>query len=382
MAISVGTAVTRALARTRYVLFTTFDIAKWLALALCAFLAQCESGSLISQVNNMPSSWMPRPPGTPPGPATMPAATSAPATQSATSMPSTAPSTQPVLRRVSLGEQWLKWITANVGWAVAFAASAMLVLIAIAALCSWISSRGQLMFIDGIVQNRAAIAEPWRACSHLGNSLFGWSLALNLVGLLLTAGIVGIGVAIAWSDLHSQSFGAPAITAIVVTSVLMLGNALAFTLIRMLLQDFVVPAMYLHNLRVRPAWILVKNEIISGYVGEVVLFYLMGIVVGLATATIATALSCATCCITALPYIGTVILLPLFVFKRCYALCFIDQFGPRWTVFFDASQRCKKCGYDLRYTPQSPACPECGTSREHFTASTQMPAPPPPPPTF
>jgi hypothetical protein len=42
---------------------------------------------------------------------------------------------------------------------------------------------------------------------------------------------------------------------------------------------------------------------------------------------------CATCCITALPYIGTVILLPAFVFMRCYTLSFLERFGPDWRLF-------------------------------------------------
>ena len=35
----------------------------------------------------------------------------------------------------------------------------------------------------------------------------------------------------------------------------------------------------------------------------------------------------------AIPYVGTVILLPLFVFAEAYPLYFIEQFGPEWQVF-------------------------------------------------
>jgi hypothetical protein len=34
-----------------------------------------------------------------------------------------------------------------------------------------------------------------------------------------------------------------------------------------------------------------------------------------------------------LPYLGTVILLPLYVFNRAYVLAFIEQFGPSWQLF-------------------------------------------------
>ena len=43
--------------------------------------------------------------------------------------------------------------------------------------------------------------------------------------------------------------------------------------------------------------------------------------------------ACVTCCIAALPYIGTVILLPVVMFLFMYPLCFIRQFGDRYDVW-------------------------------------------------
>ena len=44
-----------------------------------------------------------------------------------------------------------------------------------------------------------------------------------------------------------------------------------------------------------------------------------------------------TCCIAGclmlLPYLGTVLLLPVLVFKRAYSLYFFAQFGPEYDVF-------------------------------------------------
>jgi hypothetical protein len=34
-----------------------------------------------------------------------------------------------------------------------------------------------------------------------------------------------------------------------------------------------------------------------------------------------------------LPYVGTVLLLPVLMFKRCYSLCFLARFGPEYDVF-------------------------------------------------
>ena len=44
-----------------------------------------------------------------------------------------------------------------------------------------------------------------------------------------------------------------------------------------------------------------------------------------------------TCCIAGclmmIPYIGTVLLLPILVFSRAYSLHFLAQFGPRFDAF-------------------------------------------------
>ena len=42
---------------------------------------------------------------------------------------------------------------------------------------------------------------------------------------------------------------------------------------------------------------------------------------------------CATCCIGALPYLGTVVLLPAIVYLRCFSLDCLAQFGPRYDVW-------------------------------------------------
>lgn len=48
--------------------------------------------------------------------------------------------------------------------------------------------------------------------------------------------------------------------------------------------------------------------------------------------------ACLTCCLAALPYIGTVILLPVYVCLRGYGLFFIRQFGPDYDVFTAVGQ--------------------------------------------
>ena len=57
----------------------------------------------------------------------------------------------------------------------------------------------------------------------------------------------------------------------------------------------------------------------------------------MAIGAIVFALGCITCCcawcIMAIPYIGTVALLPIFVFARSYSLYYLAQYGRQYDVF-------------------------------------------------
>jgi hypothetical protein len=71
--------------------------------------------------------------------------------------------------------------------------------------------------------------------------------------------------------------------------------------------------------------------------GEFVLYILFQIVIVLAIGAITLAAILVTCCIAGcvmlIPYIGTVLLLPVLVFKRAYSLYYIAQYGPAYNVF-------------------------------------------------
>jgi hypothetical protein len=42
---------------------------------------------------------------------------------------------------------------------------------------------------------------------------------------------------------------------------------------------------------------------------------------------------CIACCLVIIPYIGTVLLLPLLAFTRSYSLYYLAQYGPHYDVF-------------------------------------------------
>jgi hypothetical protein len=45
---------------------------------------------------------------------------------------------------------------------------------------------------------------------------------------------------------------------------------------------------------------------------------------------------CCAACIFVIPYIGTVAMLPLFVFRRAYSAYYLQQYGDEFDVFAEA----------------------------------------------
>ncbi|PYI98062.1 MAG: hypothetical protein DME98_05830 [Verrucomicrobia bacterium] len=158
-------------------------------------------------------------------------------------------------------------------------------------LFAWLRARGCFMFIDCIAKNRGAIAEPWRDFRKQGNSYFLFSLLIGFAFLIFAA-------------LLSLPFMLPIIRGVT----------------------------FLHIHDVYLAFGIVVR-LIAAYPGEILLYGLFLIVLALATAIVACVAACATCCIAAIPYIGTVILLPVFALLRSFSLLFLRQFGSDYDVW-------------------------------------------------
>jgi hypothetical protein len=94
--------------------------------------------------------------------------------------------------------------------------------------------------------------------------------------------------------------------------------------------------MFLRRQRCLSAW-KELGTLISGHAGVFILYFLFQIVLAMAIGVIVFGAVIITCCIAgclmALPYLGTVLLLPVLMFKRCYSLYFLAQFGRDYDVF-------------------------------------------------
>ncbi len=302
MSVSVTDPIGSALSRTGQILFRPFDIGKWFVLGFCAWLAwlgQTGGGGFGFGFGFQPGGLGGRGRG--------------------------GPSFDPILH----------WLQDNLSLVILSVVVAFALFMALGLVVAWLRARGQFIFLDGVVRNRKAVAEPWHQFRQRANSVFWFRIVLGLLRLLAFIATLAAGLALALPDIRAERFGVWAILGIGVSLVLFLLWGLVFGLIEALLRDFVVPVMYLRNLRTMDAWRVFRREIAHGYFWEFVLFYLMKFVLGLAIGVIAMFAMSLTCCMAALPYIGTVILLPIYVFYRCYSLYFLQQFGPGWRLFYE-----------------------------------------------
>ena len=101
------------------------------------------------------------------------------------------------------------------------------------------------------------------------------------------------------------------------------------------LNDFVLPIMRFEKLTVVPGW----QRFMSVFRRRPTSFFLYGlfkagvnIVVGMALMGLILITCCLASCVLAIPYIGTVAMLPVLVFYRALGPEFLIQFDPNWKL--------------------------------------------------
>jgi hypothetical protein len=208
-------------------------------------------------------------------------------------------------------------------WVVPALVAGGLILLLVGLLFIWINARGRFIFTDCIVRNRGAIVEPWKQFRVEGNRYFVFRVLFALISFIIVGGLIGLYLAGRYTG-HTVLPLAP----IVLIGVCYFIAALVVTVI----MSFMVPVMYRQRCTAGSAFNQVWQLIVARP-GVFILFCLFYLVLGIAAAMIGCIAACATCCIAALPYVGTVILLPVVMVLYAFPLCFIKQFGDPYDVW-------------------------------------------------
>src|SRR5262249_456084 len=112
------------------------------------------------------------------------------------------------------------------------------------------------------------------------------------------------------------------LTVFCVFLILLIGLAVILVVISQLM----VPIMYRQRCRA-PLAFWQAIDLVNSHPGPIVLYILFLLLLAVAVVVTGCAAACATCCIAAIPYVGTVILLPIPVTLVAFSLLFLRQFG-------------------------------------------------------
>jgi len=297
--ISVTTPIGEAVDRTKRILFQPFDFGKWFTIGFCAWLASLGEGGVHGVNYRFPGnhgSW--------------PSAT-------------------------RTFENARDYVLHNLWWVVPVAIGTLLIALALGALLLWLSSRGKFMFLHCVALDKAEVRVPWEQYARQAHSLFLFRLVAALAGLLIIVPVLGAGVL-----LVASLAGHGAMSAFGILGILSLGGfvailAFAFFVVLKLTYDFVVPIQFSRGVSWREGWRLFW-QLMSANFGNFLLYLLFQIVLHLGIFAILTLVVVLTCCIAgcflAIPFIGTVLMLPILVFLRSYSLYYLAQYGPEFNV--------------------------------------------------
>jgi len=232
------------------------------------------------------------------------------------------------------------WLMDHPGWFIAIAIFIVFA-IAIGITLTWLSSRGTFMFLDNVVQDKAEVAKPWKQYKKEGNSLFLWRLCFGLICFSLFIMYTVFFFTTASYIYRASDYRQIPVPFIVMMALLFVATLLIVGYISTFLSGFVVPIMYKHKLTTTQGW----GRFLQLFGQHPFHFILFGIFFFLLTLMFIILIVIAgllTCCIgiilLIIPYIGTVVTLPVWYTLRAFSVEYLGQFGPDYELFPPAQE--------------------------------------------
>ena len=221
----------------------------------------------------------------------------------------------------------------QVGVIVLVGAGRSLFVFAFILLLYWLGARGQFMFLDNIVRNRGAISWPWHYYSRQANSLFGFYLLFMVISFAIFLPILIVAILMCIPLFQHQRWPEGGeIAGFVGLGLVYLAVAFVLGFVLFVFREFGIPLMFRQGLLARPAFWASMN-LIKQHTGSVVVFVLLRFAIFIGVVILSVVICCVTCCIGSLPYIGTVMLLPVLIYVKCFTLDCLAQFGPEYDVW-------------------------------------------------
>jgi hypothetical protein len=302
--ISVAEPIAPAYERVKQMLFKPFDFTKWLTVGFCAWLADLGESGGSGGFNGFNGNHFNN-------------------------------NSQPLEQFRHFYSEARDYVMDNLGWIIPVTVAVVLLGLALWVLMLWLSSRGKFMFLHCVALNKAEIEVPWSKFANAASNLFWFRLVLGLIGMVLMLPLL---VCIAITILQMVVLGEADFAGVMTAMCLGLAFvvlSLVFALIHKFMVDFVVPIMFLRGESCVGAW-GEFYELLSANIWRFALYILFQIVLTSAIGVIVLFMilltCCIACCLMLLPFVGTVVLLPVLVFKRAYPLYYLAQYGPQYDV--------------------------------------------------
>jgi hypothetical protein len=206
-------------------------------------------------------------------------------------------------------------------------------LIGFCLLLLWLSARGQFMFLDNVARNRGAIAWPWRAYARQGNSLFLFILLLTLIMFVIFVPVTVVGLMSFMPIVRAHRWPEGGeVLPVILYGLVFLALAVLIQAVFFLFVELGIPLMFRNGLAARAAFAETWRLMVR-HPGAILLFVLLRIALFLGLLVVSVIACCVTCCIGLVPYLGTVVLLPALVYIKCFTLDFLAQMGPSYDVW-------------------------------------------------
>jgi len=227
-------------------------------------------------------------------------------------------------------------VMSNLYWVLPLAAVLACLIVAFCLLMVWLNSRGEFMFLHCVVLGRAEVAVPWRQHARQARSLFLFRLALGLIAAVLMLLLLATVIVFVVEIIRQGATPLASLLPLLAAGLALVGMGIGFGVVAKLTRDFVVPIMFLRGGTCREAW----RELLGLFAGSyhlLIIYLLFQIVLALAIGIMVLVAVIASCCIAGcllvLPYVGTVLLLPVLVFHRAYTVHYLAQLGPQVDLF-------------------------------------------------
>ena len=211
-----------------------------------------------------------------------------------------------------------------------------ILILAIIIVFTWLSSRGHFMFLHNVVNDNSEVKIPWNEYKKEGDSLFLWRLVFGIIVFFVVITMIVYGFIFAKNTYFGDVTVSDKIVAIIAMVLIFGIISIVTAYISLFLKDFIVPIMYKHRMTTSEAW----HFFLPTLRNNVFQFLLYGIFIlflWLVAAAVIVVFGLVTCCIGFLiliiPYIGTVLLLPVYYTFRALSVEFLEQFGDDYKLF-------------------------------------------------